>query len=184
MTDDPTAGPPRPETLGKANPARRGRWNPYAVGVGIGVLSWAVFAVVDKPLGISGGLTAISGACATPVLGSETVAENPYWAKYPFQWDYRILFLIGTFLGSLISVTASRSFRLETVPSVWFRRFGGSKVSRLTVAFFGGVAIMFGARLAGGCTSGHGISGSLQLAVSSCIAAGSRTTTSSSTNSA
>jgi uncharacterized membrane protein YedE/YeeE len=26
---------------------------------------------------------------------------------------------------------------------------------------------MYGARLAGGCTSGHGISGSLQLAVSS-----------------
>jgi uncharacterized membrane protein YedE/YeeE len=29
------------------------------------------------------------------------------------------------------------------------------------------MVLMFGARLAGGCTSGHGISGSLQLAVSS-----------------
>jgi uncharacterized membrane protein YedE/YeeE len=29
------------------------------------------------------------------------------------------------------------------------------------------VVIIFGARLADGCTSGHGISGSLQLAVSS-----------------
>jgi hypothetical protein len=33
-------------------------------------------------------------------------------------------------------------------------------------AFAGGVILMFGARLAGGCTSGHGISGSLQLALS------------------
>lgn len=30
-------------------------------------------------------------------------------------------------------------------------------------AFLGGVILMFGARLAGGCTSGHGISASLQL---------------------
>jgi uncharacterized membrane protein YedE/YeeE len=34
-------------------------------------------------------------------------------------------------------------------------------------AVLGGVLVMFGARLAGGCTSGHGISGSLQLAVGS-----------------
>jgi uncharacterized membrane protein YedE/YeeE len=32
-------------------------------------------------------------------------------------------------------------------------------------AVLGGVLVMYGARLAGGCTSGHGISGSLQLAV-------------------
>jgi hypothetical protein len=30
----------------------------------------------------------------------------------------------------------------------------------------GGAILMFGARVAGGCTSGHGISGSLQLATS------------------
>ena len=29
--------------------------------------------------------------------------------------------------------------------------------------------MMFGARMAGGCTSGHGISGTLQLAVSSWV---------------
>jgi uncharacterized membrane protein YedE/YeeE len=34
-------------------------------------------------------------------------------------------------------------------------------------AVLGGVLVMYGARLAGGCTSGHGISGSLQLAVGS-----------------
>ena len=37
---------------------------------------------------------------------------------------------------------------------------------RYAMAFVGGVILMFGARLAGGCTSGHGISGSLQLAIS------------------
>lgn len=37
-------------------------------------------------------------------------------------------------------------------------------------AFAGGVLMAFGARLAGGCTSGHGISGTLQLNVASWIA--------------
>jgi len=35
----------------------------------------------------------------------------------------------------------------------------------------GGIIMGFGARWAGGCTSGHGISGTLQLAVSSWLAA-------------
>lgn len=78
-----------------------------------------------------------------------------------------MLFLIGTFLGSLLSVLVSRTFRLEQVPVTRAQQFGGSTTKRLVAAFVGGVIIMFGARMAGGCTSGHGISGSLQLALSS-----------------
>jgi uncharacterized membrane protein YedE/YeeE len=36
---------------------------------------------------------------------------------------------------------------------------------RFIVAFIGGALAMYGARMAGGCTSGNGISQSLQLAV-------------------
>jgi uncharacterized protein len=78
-----------------------------------------------------------------------------------------MLFLVGTFLGSALSVLASRTFRWEKVPATWSQRFGNSTPKRLLAAFLGGVIIMFGARMAGGCTSGHGISGSLQLALSS-----------------
>ena len=52
-----------------------------------------------------------------------------------------MLFLVGTFLGSLASVLASRTFRLETVPATWAERFGGSKGGRLAAAFLGGVII-------------------------------------------
>jgi hypothetical protein len=38
------------------------------------------------------------------------------------------------------------------------------------MAFFGGFILLLGARLADGCTTGHGISGMAQLAVSSTIA--------------
>ncbi|MOA68345.1 putative inner membrane protein [compost metagenome] len=41
---------------------------------------------------------------------------------------------------------------------------------RLGMAFVGGAIMAFGARLAGGCTSGHAISGALQLSVSSWVA--------------
>ena len=146
-----------------------GRWNPYLVGAALGVLSWVVFAVVNTPLGISTPISSAASLCATPIMGSEAVAGNAYWTKFPFKWDYHMLFLVGTFLGSLLSVLASRSFRLETVPSTWLGRFGKSKGKRLIAAFLGGCIIMFGARMAGGCTSGHGISDSLQLALSSWV---------------
>ena len=52
-----------------------------------------------------------------------------------------------------------------------FARFGEeSYVLRTAVAFVGGAAMVYGARMAGGCTSGHGISGTMQLAVGSWIA--------------
>lgn len=147
----------------------RSRWNPYLVGAGLGVLSWIAFAVANQPLGISTPISSAASVCALPVMGSEGVAANAYWTKHPFKWDYSMLFLMGTFLGSLASVLVSRSFRVETVPATWRERFGSSPSGRLLAAFAGGAIIMYGARMAGGCTSGHGISGSLQLAVSSWV---------------
>ena len=145
----------------------KARWNPYLVGIGIGVLSWFAFGLVNQPLGISTALSSASSVCALPVLGNEGVAQNAYWAKNPLKWDGGMLFLIGTFFGSALSVLISRTFRWEKVPATWSQQFGGSTVKRFVSAFLGGFIIMFGARMAGGCTSGHGISGSLQLALSS-----------------
>ena len=164
-----------PHTAGKRgaleSPDREDRplWNPYLVGTALGVLSWIAFGLVNKPLGISTALSAAAGACAALVMGADAVAQNPYWAKHAFQWDYGMLFVVGTFLGALASAALSGTFRLERVPSVWRDRFGPSVWKRMAGAFAGGVLIMYGARMAGGCTSGHGISGSLQLAVSSWV---------------
>lgn len=144
----------------------QGRWNPYVVGAGLGVLSWAVFAIVNAPLGITTALSQVSGAVAEPVIGQEGLKANAYWAKNMPAWDYGTLFLVGTFIGALVSVLVSRSFRVESVPGVWRERFGPSTALRLVAAFAGGILTMFGARMAGGCTSGNGLSGSLQLAVS------------------
>jgi uncharacterized membrane protein YedE/YeeE len=155
----------RGECSGK--PAAKARWNPYLVGAGIGVLSWFAFGVINQPLGISTALSATSSVCALPVLGGDGVAQNPYWAKTPLKLDGGMLLLVGTFLGAALSVAAGRAFRWEKVPATWSQQFGHATRKRMAGAFLGGVIIMFGARMAGGCTSGHGISGSLQLALSS-----------------
>ncbi|MCI0746110.1 MAG: YeeE/YedE family protein [Verrucomicrobia subdivision 3 bacterium] len=155
--------------------ARRGsrtrsyRWSPYVVGTGLGVLSWVAFAVVNQPLGISTALSAASGACAALFVGWEDVLRNAYWSKHVAKWDYGTLFLVGTMLGALVSALVSKSFRIEKVPRVWAQGFGHSPAVRFVGAFIGGVLVMYGARMAGGCTSGHGISGTLQLALSSWV---------------
>jgi len=53
---------------------------------------------------------------------------------------------------------------------MWVARFGDSIALRAIITFAGGMLMAFGARLAGGCTSGHGISGTLQLNLASWIA--------------
>ncbi|POR47154.1 YeeE/YedE thiosulfate transporter family protein [Bosea psychrotolerans] len=144
-------------------------WSPYLAGAGIGVLSWIVFAAVDQPIGITTALSQLAAGAAIPIFGSDSVSANSYWAKNPFVLDYGVIFLAGTLLGALASALLSRRFHIETVPSVWREHFGPSVAKRLTAAFLGGILTMFGARLAGGCTSGHGISGGLQLALSSWV---------------
>ena len=141
----------------------------YLIGAGIGILSWVVFVVVNNPIGITTALSEVSGASAVPLLGAEAVSSNPYWAKTVPAWDYGTLFLVGTFLGALLSAVVTRTFKWELVPEVWSEQFGKRAAPRLFAAFVGGILAMYGARLAGGCTSGHGISGSLQLAVSSWV---------------
>ena len=143
------------------------RWNPYLVGALIGLLSIVTFSVVNKPLGMSTGLAQAAGACAMPILGSDQVATNTYWAKAAIPaWDYSTLFLVGTVLGALLSALLCGAFKFSAESSVWTASFGPSKAKRLIASFLGGVIILYGARLADGCTSGHGISGCLQLAVS------------------
>lgn len=144
-------------------------WNPYLAGAGIGVLSWIVFVVMDDPIGITTAFSAFAGEVAIPFLGADTVAQNTYWKATPPSLNYGSLFLVGVILGALASALTAARFRIETVPEVWRERFGPSAMKRFSWAFLGGALEMYGARMAGGCTSGHVLSGGMQLALSSWI---------------
>jgi uncharacterized membrane protein YedE/YeeE len=144
---------------------RMQHWSPYVVGALIGVLSWFAFASVDKPLGVSTAIARTTGMMEN-VAASGHVAQNPYFQRFPPAVDWEWMLVAGIALGALVSARLSGGSPCATADGPWLRRFGGSARKRLWSAFAGGALVMFGARLAGGCTSGHGISGSLQLAFS------------------
>jgi uncharacterized membrane protein YedE/YeeE len=77
--------------------------------------------------------------------------------------------VIGLFFGALIASRLGGPAEVERVPGLWRWRFGASRAVRYLFAFVGGAVLLFGARMSGGCTSGHGVSGGLQLAVSSWV---------------
>jgi uncharacterized membrane protein YedE/YeeE len=89
----------------------------------------------------------------------EQAARNFIWLlsdRHSPQPEARsTVFVGGVMLGSWI---LSRAVVLPTAPEV---HIGALR------AVIGGGMLIFGARLAGGCTSGHGISGMSQLSVSS-----------------
>ncbi|GFG73259.1 hypothetical protein MBOT_06240 [Mycobacterium botniense] len=79
---------------------------------------------------------------------------------------------IGTFLGALISALfVSRYFQnfRPVIPPSWRNRFGPSQSKRAVGSFAGFFLLMFGARMADGCTSGHILSGGVQMAVSAWV---------------
>ena len=147
------------------------RWSPYVIGAGIGVLSWVTFGLMGKALGVSTTMVRWAGLLGS-IFGSEPIRSNPYYSKYLIDKpavDWQMMLVIGLPLGALASSVLSKSFRRETVPDLWNWRFGPSRLLRYASAFVGGAIMLFGARLAGGCTSGHGISGGLQFSVGSWI---------------
>lgn len=152
-----------------AVPATATGWSPYQVGASIGVLSWLTFLCSDRPIGASS-----SYATAAGLLGKRLAPEHTKRLKYfqdePPKLNWGVVFMLFALVGAFLAATGSGEFSPHWLPSMWEARFGEhSLLLRLLVAFAGGVIMALGARLAGGCTSGHGISGSMQLAVSSWI---------------
>jgi uncharacterized membrane protein YedE/YeeE len=149
------------------NALQASSWSPYAVGAGIGVLSWFTLASAKRPLGVT---TAFESSAAS--LGQSWFPRvsgvNTYLAhggEVPeLGWEWMLD--LGIVLGSFISARLSGD-SLRGLPHPWRRRFGPSARKRYASAFAGGALVMFGARMAKGCTSGHAISGALQLAGSS-----------------
>lgn len=68
--------------------------------------------------------------------------------------------LISVFLGGLIAAFTSGRFKLRFDMGQGFRDIvTPSPLTMVAVLFAGGVLVGFGTRLAGGCSSGHGLSG-------------------------
>ncbi|MCS7471371.1 YeeE/YedE family protein [Stieleria sp. ICT_E10.1] len=146
-------------------------WSPYLVGALIGVLSMLTFYFSNKPLGAS-----TAYARAAGMLGNLAAPRHTQRLKYfqdnPPKVGWEVMLVLGVVLGAFLAAWSGNEWTKRLLPPMWQDRFGtDSGLLRVIVAFGGGILMAFGARMAGGCTSGHGISGTLQLAVGSWIAA-------------
>ncbi len=143
-------------------------WSPYIVGIGIGILSWLTFLLSDKPIGCSTAFARTSGMIEEIFRGKK-VLDKPYYQKFSPVIDWEWVLVFGIVIGSLLSSVLSGTFKITWAADFWTSETGSTILIRLIMAFCGGVLMGIGSRWAGGCTSGHGISGTLQLAVSSWI---------------
>ncbi|MFA7013207.1 MAG: YeeE/YedE thiosulfate transporter family protein [Desulfobacterales bacterium] len=152
-----------------------GGWSPYLAGALVGLLAivsaYATTQWMGKTnyLGASTTFVRAAGIFEQKVA-SEHVAGNEYFTKTKIKIDWQFMLVAGIFLGALISSATDKSFKAEGVPPIWKERFGPSIGKRAVGSFFGGIVAMVGARLADGCPSGHGLSGMMQLSVSSVVA--------------
>lgn len=143
-------------------------WSPYVVGIGIGVLSWLTFLLSDKAIGASSFYATLAGMVGK-ILAPRHTLSLKYFQDNPPKLDWGMTFVLSAILGGAIAALSGGEFTNEWVHPMWEARFGDSIALRAVFAVAGGLLMGFGARLAGGCTSGHGISGTLQLSLSSWI---------------
>ena len=92
-----------------------------------------------------------------------------YAALVANPFNYGLIFVLSMILGAYISGSFSKkkiSDIYKISPPVWRMKYGNSFRLRFIFAFVSGFLALFGARLAGGCTSGHMMSGMMQTSVS------------------
>jgi uncharacterized membrane protein YedE/YeeE len=97
--------------------------------------------------------------------------QRAYFQETKIVVDWQFMLVLGIVIGAFVSAALSGDFHPQWVPAQWAAVFGSDPILRVVVALLGGILLGFGARWAGGCTSGHGISGTMQLALSSWISA-------------
>jgi hypothetical protein len=146
------------------------RWSPYLVGVLIGLLNVVSLLVSKKPLGASTSFMKLGGIIYRS-FDREKVQNNEYYQKNELKLDWGMMLVFGIIIGAFVSAMLSGDFNLIAVPNMWANEVSGSFGLRFVSAVLGGVFLGVGARWAGGCTSGHGISGTSFLSVISWVAA-------------
>ena len=141
--------------------------NPYLAGLGLGLVLLAAFVFMGRGLGASGAFSTLVAVGVESVAPAHA-AGNDFYRGYlengfgsPFK-SFLMFEVIGVLIGGFLSgMLASRVKRtVEKGPRI---SVGG----RMTFAVLGGALMGFGAKLAGGCTSGQGLSGGAVLGLGS-----------------
>ena len=128
------------------------RWSFWAGGTALAAVVLSFLLIEKRRLGVSTGFE--------DLLKAFTPASSKSW---------RLPFMGGIILGGLIAATLSGSLGIHTEIALIDGLLGTSIPAKGALFITGGVLLGYGARTAGGCTSGHGMVGVAQLAPSSLI---------------
>lgn len=126
----------------------------YVAGPLLGLLVAGLLWAINKPLGALGGYVDTVQWLAEP-------ASGPTW---------RTMFLAGVVAGGVLSAFASGSYAPTFQYGTFNAAFGPTLGRGGVVLLLAGVMIGFGARMGGGCTSGHGMCGSALASPASLVA--------------
>ncbi|MEX0752702.1 MAG: YeeE/YedE thiosulfate transporter family protein [Xanthobacteraceae bacterium] len=146
-------------------------WSPYVAGVVIGLLQIPAFLIIETALGTSSSYVTIGGLLAS--IPDPEILKIDYVARHVAatgkNW-WQVALVGGIAVGAFLSMFLSGAKR-KAISPIWERALGSpSPTFRYAVAFIAGFLMLLGARIADGCTSGHGLSGTAQLAVGSIVA--------------
>jgi hypothetical protein len=133
-------------------------WNPYIVGVGIGLLIILSFLVTGRGLGAVGAFNGILASLVHALapdyaLSKAALASYVSGVEHPLK-DWVVLEIAGVCIGGLISGIVSGRFKFEVIKGPRI-----SNASRLILAFSGGMLMAYAAKFTRGCTSGLALSG-------------------------
>ena len=124
----------------------------FIAGPALGLLAVGLFLIANQPLGASGAY----------VQTAKVVRREPDAVSW------RAFYFVGILLGGLLATVFGSGFDArsgyETLTNYW------STPVTAVVVFVAAIVMGYGARMAGGCTSGHGICGTAQRSAASWVA--------------
>lgn len=154
-------------------------------GLALGLVFFAAVLLV-KPIGVSTQFVILDGilwdAISPDVVVTSEEAKSGYASSNAYldksggkyaksvanPLNYSFVFVLAMMAGAAVSsyLRGGLSKAEKSAPEIWRVNFSDVPWKRFAVAFASGFIVLYGARLAGGCTSGHMMSGVMQTAVS------------------
>jgi len=145
------------------------KWSWAQGGLAFGILNILIF-LSGNHLGTTTAYAQTTGY-ATQFFSQELIPASAWTAgtcggSGGLQAGWQWMLVLGILIGGLAGKLLDREKKAPELPALWKERFGNKPRLRLVHAFLGGFLLLFGSRIAGGCTSSHVISGMSQMAVS------------------
>ena len=91
-------------------------------------------------------------------------------AKQNIPWTAHLVFLMSMFLGAFVWAMLTGNFHIQLELSQLHTQLSGAGWQTAFVLFAGGLFVGIGTQMAGGCSSGHGLSGCSNFAPASLLA--------------